>query len=154
MHRKNYCVRRYVSVRLSIDTHTTFSGNIESLRDLPLTSLALSLCKKLEGMMDSNLSSCAASKQHPNKTRNFLCPYYHFHTPSAPCVGVMSPHVFVLLLEGKANFEGCGTVTMPSADAMAQASPDIINRFQAIKEVNFSGMTNLAGELCGLRATP
>ena len=64
----------------------------------------------------------------------------------------MSPHVFVLLLEGKANFEGCGTVTMPSADAMAQASPDIINRFQAIKEVNFSGMNNLAGELCGLRA--
>ena len=62
-------------------------------------------------------------------------------------VGVMPPHVFVLLLEGKANFRGCGIVTMPSADAMAQAPPDIINRFQAIKEVNFSGMENLAGEL-------
>ena len=66
----------------------------------------------------------------------------------------MSPHVFVLLLEGKANLKGCGTVTMPSADAMAQASPDIINRFQAIKEVNFSGMNNLAGELCGLNTSP
>ena len=59
----------------------------------------------------------------------------------------MPPHVFVLLLEGKANFNGCRIVTMPSADAMAQAPPDIINRFQAIKEVNFNGMGNLAGEL-------
>ena len=66
----------------------------------------------------------------------------------------MPPHVFLLLLEGKANFKGCGTVTMPSADAMAQASLDIINRFQAIKEVNFSGMNNLAGELCGLNTSP
>ena len=74
-----------------------------------------------------------------------LCPS---HTPSAPyIIGVMLPHLFVLLLEGKANFKGCGIVTMPSADAMAQAPPDIINRFQAIKEVNFSGMGNLAGEL-------
>ena len=66
----------------------------------------------------------------------------------------MPPHVFVLLLEGKADFKECGTVTMPSADAMAQASPDIINRFQAIKEVNFSGMSNLAGELRGPNASP
>ena len=58
----------------------------------------------------------------------------------------MPPHIFVLLLERKANFEGCGTVTMPSAEAMAQASPDVINRFQAIKEVNLNGMKNLAGE--------
>ena len=52
------------------------------------------------------------------------------------------------LLEGKASFlKGCGiTVTMPSAEAMAQASPDIIDRIQAIKEVNLSGMENLAGE--------
>ena len=65
----------------------------------------------------------------------------------------MSPHVFVLLLEGKANLKDA-TVTMPSADDMAQAPPDIINRFQVIKEVNFSGMNNLAGELCGLNASP
>ena len=65
--------------------------------------------------------------------------------------GHLSPEMFMQLLEGKANFlKNCGiTVTMPSADAMAQASPDIINRFQAIKEVNFSGMKlkTLAGEL-------
>ena len=66
----------------------------------------------------------------------------------------MPPHVFALLLEGKADFKDCGTVTMPSADAMAQASPDIINRFQAIKEVNFTGMKNLAGELRGLNPSP
>ena len=58
----------------------------------------------------------------------------------------MPPHIFVLLLEGKANFTGCGTVTMPSAEAMAQASPDVIARFQSIKEVNLYGMNNLAGE--------
>jgi len=69
-------------------------------------------------------------------------------------VGFMPPHIFVLLLEGKANLKGCGTVTMPSAEAMAQASPDIIDRFQAIEMVNLSGMNNLAGELCGPKATP
>ena len=59
----------------------------------------------------------------------------------------MPPVLFVLLLEGKADYlKECGTVTMPSAEAMAQASPDVIARFQAIKEVNLSGMTNLAGE--------
>ena len=58
----------------------------------------------------------------------------------------MPPIIFVLLLEGKANFKGCGTVTMPSAEAMAQADPDIIQRFQAITKVDLRGMTNLAGE--------
>ena len=65
----------------------------------------------------------------------------------------MPPNIFVLLLEGKANLKDSGTVTMPSADAMAQASPAIIDRFQAIKKVDLSGMSNLAGKLRGLRAT-
>ena len=68
-------------------------------------------------------------------------------------VGVMPPLVFVLLLEGKANLNNCGTVTMPSAEAMAQASPDIIDRFQAIEMVDLSGMGNLAGELRGPKAS-
>ena len=60
----------------------------------------------------------------------------------------------MLLLEGKANFTGCGTVTMPSAEAMAQADPDIIQRFQAITKIDLhydqyreSHENNLAGEL-------
>ena len=63
--------------------------------------------------------------------------------------------MFMQLLEGKANFlKDCGiTVTMPSADAMAQASPDVINRFQAI-QVDLRGMGNLAGELRSLSASP
>ena len=65
----------------------------------------------------------------------------------------MPPHIFVLLLEGKANLYYCGTVTIPSAKAMAQASPDIIDRFQAIEKVDLSGMDNLAGELRGPKAT-
>ena len=62
--------------------------------------------------------------------------------------GHLSSEMFMQLLEGKASFlKGCGiTVTMPSAEAMAQASPDIIDRIQAIKEVNLSEMRNLAGE--------
>ena len=56
--------------------------------------------------------------------------------------------MFVQLLEGKASFlKGCGIkVTMPSAETLSQASPDIIDRIQAIKEVNLSEMRNLAGE--------
>ena len=71
-------------------------------------------------------------------------------------LGHLSSEMFVQLLEGKANFlKGCGiTVTMPSAEALAQASPDIIDRFQAIEMVDLSGMGNLAGELRGPRASP
>ena len=86
-------------------------------------------------------------------TKHQLSPTHHpsttttrFDIPHSRTLGVMPPVLFVLLLEGKANLKKCGTVTMPSAEAMAQASPDVIARFQAIKEVNLSGMTNLAGE--------
>ena len=48
----------------------------------------------------------------------------------------MSPLVFVLLLEGKANLKGCDTLELPSSDAMNQASPDVIDRLHAIKEVD------------------
>ena len=59
----------------------------------------------------------------------------------------MPPHIFMLLLEGKSNFKGCGTVTMPSAEAMAQADPDIIQRAQAITKVDLRGMSReLLGE--------
>jgi len=70
-------------------------------------------------------------------------------------LGHLSPEIFVQLLEGKASFlKGCGiTVTMPSAEALSQASPDVIDRIQAIKEVNLSGMINLAGESRGLKAS-
>ena len=70
-------------------------------------------------------------------------------------LGHLSPEIFVQLLEGKASFlKGCCiTVTMPSAEALSQASPDVIDRIQAIKEVNLSGMINLAGESRGLRAS-
>ena len=83
---------------------------------------------------------------HPLSTIDHQPPTTRFDNPHSLTLGVMPPHVFVLLLEGKADLKGCGTVTMPSAEAMAQASPDVINRFQAIKKVNLNGMENLAGE--------
>ena len=127
------------------------------LRNLPLTSLDLYMCQKLEGMMHINLYvvTCAASETP--ECRNILLPQpYYSHTPHAIAIyiGDIPPPIFVLMMEGKANLRGCGTITMPTADAMAQASPDIINRFQAIKEVNFSYMSNLAGELRGPNASP
>ena len=64
-------------------------------------------------------------------------------------LGQMSPLIFVLLLEGKAKgLKDCGTVTMPSAEAMADAHPDIQSRFQAIETVNLSSMNNLTGRYC------
>ena len=62
--------------------------------------------------------------------------------------GVIPPLIFVLLLEGKANLRDCGQFTMPSSEAMAQAPPDVITRFESVKEVNLSGMENLAGGSC------
>ena len=60
----------------------------------------------------------------------------------------MTPLQFVLLLEDKAEyFKTCGiTVTIPKHEEMAQASPDIIGRLQAIQTVELDNMTNLAGE--------
>ena len=52
----------------------------------------------------------------------------------------------MLLLEGKANLENTGAITMLSADTMAQAPAAIVERFQSIREVNLSGMSNLGGE--------
>ena len=59
--------------------------------------------------------------------------------------GVIPPLIFVLLLEGKADLSGCGEVTMPSSEMMAQAPPEVIKRFESVKEVKLSGMKNLAG---------
>ena len=59
--------------------------------------------------------------------------------------GVIPPLIFVLLLEGKAGLFGCGEVTMPSSEMMAQAPPEVIKRFESVKEVKLSGMENLAG---------
>ena len=53
----------------------------------------------------------------------------------------MSPLVFVLLLEGKAKLKGCDTLKLPSSDAMNQASPDVIDRLHAIKEVDLTKNT-------------
>ena len=55
----------------------------------------------------------------------------------------------MLLLEGKANLRGTGAITMPSADTMAQAPAAIIERFQAVREVDLRKDTvgvEVAGE--------
>ena len=100
-------------------------------------------CTECMGWVHRGSGMCT---HHPLSTIDHQPPTTRFDNPHSLTLGVMPPHVFVLLLEGKANLMECGTVTMPSAEAMAQASPDVINRFQAIKVVNLSGMKNLAGE--------
>ena len=51
----------------------------------------------------------------------------------------MSIWIFVLLLEGKANFKSTGTITAPSLDAIKQAPVDLKERLDAIKSVDLSG---------------
>ena len=50
----------------------------------------------------------------------------------------MGPEQFVLLLEGKADYlKNCGIrLVMPSADTMAQADPQLLDRFRAIQNVD------------------
>ena len=54
----------------------------------------------------------------------------------------------MLLLEGKAEYlKKCGiTVTFPTREEIAQASPDIIGRLQAIQKVDLNGYYELAGK--------
>ena len=53
--------------------------------------------------------------------------------------------IFVLLLEGKANFKGTGTITAPSLDAIKQAPADFKERLNAIESVDLSGCDKLQG---------
>ena len=53
--------------------------------------------------------------------------------------------VFLLLLEGKANFEGTGTITLPTAAVIEQAPADLKERFNAIESFDLSGLKNLEG---------
>ena len=60
----------------------------------------------------------------------------------------MSPLVFVLVLEGKANLRGCEGIELPSRDAMNKAPSDVIDRLNAIESVDLREQTiglNVAG---------
>ena len=62
-----------------------------------------------------------------------------------PYLGPMPMRMFVLLLEGKANFRGTGTITAPSPDAIKQAPADLKERLDAIESVDLSGYDNIQG---------
>ena len=51
----------------------------------------------------------------------------------------------MLLLEGKANFERTGTITLPTAAVIKQAPADLKERFNAIESFDLSGLKNLEG---------
>ena len=57
----------------------------------------------------------------------------------------MSMRIFVLLLEGKANFKGTGTITAPSLDAIKQAPADLKERLDAIEVVDLSDHKHIQG---------
>ena len=59
----------------------------------------------------------------------------------------MPPILFVLLCEGKANFEGCGTLTLPSSEAMQQAPASVHDRLDAIEKVDLSGCENVTCDI-------
>ena len=58
----------------------------------------------------------------------------------------------MLLLEGKANFKGCGTLNLPSSVSIQQAPPDVVKRLHAITSVDLTKKKvgfELAGEGSG-----
>ena len=74
-----------------------------------------------------------------------LTPDPSLSQPPDPYLGPMSMWIFVLLLEGKANFKGTGTITLPSVDNIKQAPVDLKERFDAIESVDLSGYDNIEG---------
>ena len=58
---------------------------------------------------------------------------------------MLSVHLFVLLLEGKGNFEGTGTLTMPSADDIENADPADKERLRTIKSVDVKRASKSSG---------
>ena len=50
--------------------------------------------------------------------------------------GEMSIICFLLLVEGKADFKGCGTLLLPSHKAFEQASSDVMELLSAIESVD------------------
>ena len=130
-----------------------YTGNLKSLESLTqLTSVNFRSCPKIEGNIN---------RSHESTQNNGLGHYESLMpqsniitTASRPstCIsfdhtsGVIPPLIFVLLLEGNAiNLQQCGEFTMPSSEMMAQAPPDVIKRFESVKEVKLSGMKNLGG---------
>ena len=57
----------------------------------------------------------------------------------------MRMRILVLLLEGKANFVGTGTITAPSLDAIKKAPVDLKERLDAIESVDLSKCRKLQG---------
>ena len=54
--------------------------------------------------------------------------------------------LFMLLLEGKANFKDTGVIiTLPSPDTIEQAPADLKERLNAIESVDLSGYSKLKG---------
>ena len=60
-------------------------------------------------------------------------------------IGDLPVRLLVLLLEGKANFKGTGTITLPTADVIEPAPADLKERINAIESVDLSGYRNLEG---------
>ena len=51
---------------------------------------------------------------------------------------VLSPLIFVQLLEGKADLSFFDTLSLPPQAAMKEAPPDLVDRLHAIKEVDLT----------------
>ena len=102
--------------------------------------------------LSDGLSNMAAgpSTQHPRPTSKPFTFHREIETPTRAInlSGQLPPLLFSLLLEGQTGYlKGCGTLTLPSAEAIAQADPAVVERIQAVHKVDLSGMSNLAGEL-------
>ena len=73
-----------------------------------------------------------------------------FLTPPPPhTTGELTVLLFVLFLEGKANLNGTGTITPPSAEATKHVTPADKDRLRKMKSVKVEDMQNLKGRRGG-----
>ena len=111
---------------------------------MKLKSLSLDGCEKLTGKPGCAGGGAVKCCLRATPEWNLPVPRDAYPAPAKssratrPPLGEMSPLVFVLILEGKANLKGCDTLELPSSDAMNQASPDVIDRLHAIKVVDLT----------------
>jgi len=107
--------------KVDLSKMNTLEGDIEVFKDLPMKQLNLHSCQKLTGSITPQmLDWLSGIKTKDLKRTNF----------------VLSPETFLLLLERQADFSFFDTLSLPSLETMDQAPPDVIDRLNAIKEVD------------------
>ena len=102
----------------------------------------------IENVVVLDLSNCKHVKGDPSVLSPTLT-----HLSLKGCSGVtgeLTSLILTLLLEGRADLAGCGTISLPNQTQLAQTQPELVDRLSSIKSVSLRKETVgfvLAGEL-------